>query len=173
MVETPRLQAKNRAAKSRQLTNRSCIALAGLYLFLLAAPGLTPWAFLRRRCAAQAPKGRNMTAQGESPGVGVARLKSPEGATQMDRPLVGLEPTRVESFALEARVVRLFTIVQVRAQLSPRSFWASRKFPIPWDPRKSQRPLGQCAGRQNQRWTHPRPCDGREHIVVKAQPVCQ
>jgi hypothetical protein len=106
MVEIPRLQAKNRAAKSRQLTSRSCVALTGLYLFLLALPGLTPWAFLRRRCAAQAPKGRSMTAQGASPGAGAARLKSPEGATQMDRPLVGLEPTRVEPFALMASVVQ-------------------------------------------------------------------
>jgi hypothetical protein len=47
-----------------------------------------------------------MTAQGASPGVGVARLKSPEGATQMDRPLVGLEPTQVESLAFKARVVQ-------------------------------------------------------------------
>jgi hypothetical protein len=47
-----------------------------------------------------------MTAQGASPGVGVARLKSPEGATQMDRPLVGLEPTQVEPLAFKARVVQ-------------------------------------------------------------------
>jgi hypothetical protein len=56
-----------------------------------------------------------MTAQGASPGVGVARLKSPEGATQMDRPLVGLEPTQVEPLAFKARVVQSVPEIELLA----------------------------------------------------------
>ena len=97
MVETPRLQAKNRVAMSTESTSQRCAALSGLWLEKRSFPGLAPWAFLSRCFAAQfsasplrgsrgqAPKGRNRRAQGVSPGNSRPPRKSPERAEQVGR----------------------------------------------------------------------------------------
>jgi hypothetical protein len=56
MLETSRLQAKDRATVSMESTSQRCITLSGFWLEGRTFPGLTPWALLLRRFAAQAVK---------------------------------------------------------------------------------------------------------------------